>query len=234
MKTRSLFLLLLAITSLLPGCARMTKKEALRYASARALYADSKFDAAASSLKGAYSPPSLTLRGKALYFAGKLTSAKRALRLSLFLSPASTESALFLARIEREGGHIKKAQKLVTKILANDSQNLRAMRLAASLAEDEKNEEAASLWLDKTLAASEEACFAYLERGRLRWRAGNKTGALSDIRGAKALTPEGSPLYNAAQSLETSIERALKTAESAAAKNAGKGTIEGTIEENLQ
>jgi uncharacterized protein HemY len=102
----------------------------------------------------------------------------------------------------RETGKESAAKKIVEGLIADDPANIRALRLAASL---NGNSGAAMAFLDRAAAACEETALVFLDRARLLWIDGKRADALSDLRRAKALTPDGGELQRVINSLENTI-----------------------------
>ena len=151
--------------------------------------------------------PSLVLRGKAEYLSGDLAAADKSLKGALALRPENTEAALFLARLYRETGNKKEAQRLTEKILSDNPQDIRALRFAADLAKDRgaAGEAASAVLLDRAVEASAEAAMVFLDRARLRWAGGNSRGALEDLGRARVLLSRDSPVLKAVETLESII-----------------------------
>ena len=172
------------------------------------VYREGRFSEAALMLKGeAKFIPSLVLRGKAEYLSGDLTNARKTLERALNLRSHDLEASLFLVRVFRETGESGEAQKLMDKILEANSMDIRALRLAAELAHDRgiSGEAAAAALLDRAVEASAEAALVFLDRARLRWAGGNRSGALDDLGRAKVLLPYDSPVIRAVETLESII-----------------------------
>jgi hypothetical protein len=60
-------------------------------------------------------------------------------------------------------------------------------------------------FLDRAVEASSETALVFLERARLRWIAGNGKSALEDLRRARVLVHDDSPLLRSIKNLETAI-----------------------------
>jgi tetratricopeptide (TPR) repeat protein len=150
-------------------------------------------------------PPSLVLRAKAEYFYGDLKKAEKSCRRALKLKSSSFEAKLFLARIMREKGNLENAVQLIESALADNPQDIRALRLAAELAKDaEKNDEALA-YLDRAAEFSAESAMVLLDRARFRWIAGKDMEALEDLSRAKAMLPWDTPLLRSILNLEKII-----------------------------
>jgi predicted Zn-dependent protease len=184
------------------------EEDLLLYAKASSVYREGRYTEAASILSTERSfPPSLILRGKALYFSGDDDEAEKSLRRALALRPRNTEASLYLARLGREKGNLKDARQLIEGILSDDPQNIRALRLAAEMARDTgpQGEAMAAAYLDQAAEASVESALVFLDRARSRWVSGNGKGALEDLARARALLPDNSPLLRSVYSLESII-----------------------------
>jgi predicted Zn-dependent protease len=180
----------------------------LLYAKASSVYREGRYTEAASMLSEERAfAPSLVLRGKAQYFSGNDDEAEKSLRRALALSPGNTEASLYLARLRREKGNIKDARQIIEKILSDDPQNIRALRLAAEIARDTgpQGEATAAAYLDQAAEASSESALVFLDRARNRWVNGNGKAALEDLGRARALLPLNSPLLRSVITLESII-----------------------------
>ena len=181
----------------------------LRYVRSMDVYREGRFTEAAAMLKGETKfTPALVLRGKAEYLSGDLKGAGLSLNRALAINPHDTEASLFLARVSRESGKIGEAQKLIDNILGDNPMEIRALRLAAELARERgaNGEAAAAALLDRAVEASAEAALVFLDRARLRWAGGNRSGALEDLGHAKVLLPHDSPVMRALERLESIIQ----------------------------
>jgi tetratricopeptide (TPR) repeat protein len=203
------------------------------YARAQSVYAEGRFAESAAMLDSERAlrkfVPALVLRGKALYFAGELDEARSVFTRALKLRPSQTESSVFLARIYREQHDEQKALAIVENLLADDSSNIRALRLAAQLSSGKTGpgETGASAYLNRAVEAAGETSLVLLDRARLRWREGRGAEALRDLRGAKGLIPAQNPIYRTIENLEAVIaaagpENAAGAAGNAAAENQAK------------
>ena len=205
------FVLLAAVSSLsFVYCSSRTpdSETLLHYARAKNVYSEGRFREAALMLAGEKKfVPALVLKGKAEYLYGDLVTAEKTLKRALKLSPANTEASLFLAKLFREKGNQKEAQKLADKILADNSADIRTLRFAAELARDRgaSGEAASAILLDRAVEASSESAMVFMDRARLRWTGGNHNGALEDLGRAKVLLPNESPVMNAVETLESII-----------------------------
>jgi tetratricopeptide (TPR) repeat protein len=189
---------------LLEACAYEPSEETLMtYARAKGLYSAGKFSETAVLLAGEKRfAPGLTLRGKAEYFLDKQAQAERTLRLALKRRPSSMEASLYLARILRENGEVYEAKRMIDGLLSDDPSNIRALRFAADMGAGKVD---AADFLDRAVEASSETALVFLDRARLRWIAGNGKSALDDLRRARVLVHDDSPLLRSIKNLETAI-----------------------------
>jgi len=196
---------------LLVSCTRTPDTQTIRlYARASQAYAEGRFSETAEILnKEKKFPPALILRAKAEYFSGDFDNAEKSCRRAIKLRPSSFEAKLYLARILREKNDISGAVRLTESLLADNPQDIRALRLAAELAnETGKNDEAAAL-LDRAAEFSQESAMVLLDRARLRWIAGKGQEALEDLSRAKAMLPWDTPLLRAISNLEKTIKELI-------------------------
>ena len=180
----------------------------LLYARSQNVYRQGRFAEAAKMLTAETAfAPALVLRGKAEYLSGNFDAAANTLKRALALKPHDAEAAFFLARLSRETGDISGAQRLAEKILGDNPSDIRTLRFAASLARERgaAGEAASAALLDRAVEASAEAALVFLDRARLRWSGGNRSGALEDLRRARALLADDSPVVKAVEVLESII-----------------------------
>ena len=184
----------------------------LLYARCQDIYREGRFAETAKMLSGELRfVPGLVLRGKAEYLCGDLDAAGKSLRRALALKPHDAEASLFLARLFRETGDIAEAQKIAEKILGDNPSDIRTLRFAAELAREKGvlGEAASAVLLDRAVEASAalsaESALVFLDRARQRWSGGNRPGALEDLRRARALLSEDSPVMKAVERLESII-----------------------------
>ena len=185
----------------------------LLYARSRHIYSEGRFSEAANMLAGERRfAPALVLRGKAEYLSGDFAAAEKSLKRALALNPHDTEASLFMARLLRENGDLPEAQSLVEKILGNNPSDIRALRFAAALARERgaAGEAASAALLDRAVEASAESAMVFLDRARLRWSGGNSGGALEDLRRARALLSDDSPVIKAVEILESIISESSR------------------------
>ena len=181
----------------------------LLYSRSQNVYRQGRFAEAAELLAGEEKfIPALVLRGKAEFLSGDTGAAEKTLKIVIKKMPGNTEASLFLARLYREKGNSHEARKLTEQILSCNPQDIRALRFAAELSRDRgaSGEAASAALLDRAVEASSECALVFLDRARIRWIGGNGEGALEDLRRAKALLSEDSPVFRAVQSLESIIK----------------------------
>ncbi|MDR0444023.1 MAG: tetratricopeptide repeat protein [Treponema sp.] len=154
-------------------------------------------------------PPALMLRAKAEYFSGDLEKAEKSCRQTLKYRPSSFEARLYLARILREKGDLYSAVRSVESLLADNPQDIRALRLASELAEENGKSDEAAILLDKAAELSAESAMVLLDRARIRWVAGRGIEALNDLSRAKAMLPWDTPLLRSIINLENRIKEAM-------------------------
>jgi tetratricopeptide (TPR) repeat protein len=214
---KSIFFLALAIAAgctiliLLVSCNKTPDAETLRlHVRAGEIYAAGRFPETAEILAGEKKfPPSLLLRAKAEYFSGDLENAEKSCRAALAKRPSSYEAGLFLARILRETAGPAETEKLLESLLADNPQDIRALRLAAELAIENGKFDEASAFLDRAAEFSAESAMVLLDRARLRWIAGKSGEALEDLSRAKAMLPWDTPLLRAISNLENAVRGAM-------------------------
>jgi len=179
----------------------------LLYSRASAAYAQGHFEESSAMLEKVRSfAPALVLRSKALYFSGRGEEAEGILRRALRSAPGSGEAALFLARILREQDRDEEARGLIEIMLRNNPQDIRALRLASSLAFERGDIQDASAFLDRAVEASAETALVFVDRAKFRWTSGNGSGALEDLRKAELLLPWNSGLNKGISDLATVID----------------------------
>ncbi|MDR0388711.1 MAG: tetratricopeptide repeat protein [Spirochaetaceae bacterium] len=189
------------------GASLPSHGELSRYAKARSVYAEGRFSEAAGLLLPLKSlPQALTLRGKALYFQGRLEEAEKALARARKIRPSSFEAGLYLARIRSEQGDHEAAGELVEGLLADDSENIRALRYASELAFLRDRPEDGFAFLERAAGAGEELSLVFLDRARFRWIRGDGEGALDDLEKASLLAGENSLLGRTIAGLQKTIK----------------------------
>lgn len=190
------------------GAGSPGEQTLLLYARSHNVYREGRFGETAKMLAAERNfAPALVLRGKAEYFSGDSAAAEKSFKRALALNPHSKEASLFLARLSRERGDEKEARSLVEKILVNNPSDIQALRFSAELAR-ERGVSGEATWaalLDRAVEASAESALVFLDRARLRWIGGNISGALDDLRRARALLSDDSPALNAVKTLESII-----------------------------
>jgi len=190
--------------------------ETLRvFVSASDAYSQGRFAEAAEILKDQKNfVPSLILRAKAEYFSGDWEEAEKTCRRAIKLRSSSLEASLYLARILREKNNPKEARSVTEALLADNPQDIRALRLAAELSSDAGRYDEAVIFLDKAAEYSAECAMVLLDRARLRWvSAGTDEtalrSALDDLSRAKAMLPWDTPLFRSISNLERTINGVL-------------------------
>jgi tetratricopeptide (TPR) repeat protein len=207
------------------------EKTLLLYGRAAAAYAAGRFEETADLLEGSGNfAPALVLRSKALYFLGRGEDAEKLLRGLLRRHPELAEASLFLARIVREQGKDGEARELAEKLLRNNPGDLQALRLASDLAVERGDGEDAAALLDRAVEASAETALVFVDRAKLRWTAGNRKGALEDLRRAEILLPWNTSLVRGIRDMQTLIDTGTIGSETAGSETTGSGTA-GSREE---
>ena len=191
-----------------PSSAKSPDKETiLLYVRASDAYAKGRFaDVTELLQKQNNFPPALVLRAKAEYFSGDLDKAEKSCRRAIKLRPSSLEASLYLARILREKGDLKGAETIMESLLADNPQDIRALRFSAELASDARKFDEASFFLDRAAEFSAESALVLLDRARLRWIAGKNDEALEDLNRAKTMLPWDTPLLRSISNLEKTIK----------------------------
>ena len=214
MKLRFIFGLLMlgAIMVLSGACGKKADTENMMlYVKAHELYAAAQFSQAAGLLEGVNKfSPALILRAKAEYFSGNPDKAEKSCRRAIKYQPASFEAKLLLARVLREKGEMTNAQELAEGILADNPNDIRLLRFAATLAGERGDAAEAAVLLDRAAELSAEGAMVLLDRARLRWIAGRSTDALEDLSRAGAMIPAGTPVSRSINQLEKRITEAMQ------------------------
>jgi len=184
------------------------------YVRAGDAYAQGRFAETAELLqKQNKFPPAVMLRAKAEYFSDNFDKAEKSCRRVLKLRPSMLEANLYLARILREKGNLAGAETVIESLLADNPQDIRALRFAAELATDNKKYDSAVIFLDRAIEFSAESAMALLDRARLRWTVGRSTEsldkALEDLSRAKAMLTWDTPLLRSILNLEKTIKGAM-------------------------
>jgi tetratricopeptide (TPR) repeat protein len=202
---------LCAVVFLLISCTQKPDEKTVRvYVRASEAYAQGKFAETIGILHGEKNfPPALFLRAKAEFFIGDFENAEKTCKRAIKLRPSFFEARLYLARILREKDDLAGAGQLVTSLLADNSQDIRALRFAADIAvQTGKVDEAAAL-LDRAAEFSGESAMILLDRARLRWTAGKGQEALEDLSRARAMLPWDTPLIRTISNLENTIKELM-------------------------
>jgi len=208
---KSIWVIICVVVFLMTSCTQKPDEKTVRvYVRASEAYAQGKFAETIEILHGEKNfPPALLLRAKAEFFSGDLENAERTCRRAVKLRPAFFESKLYLARILREKNDLPGAVQIAESLIADNPQDIRALRFAADIAfETGKNDEASAL-LDKAAEFSAESAMVLLDRARLRWTAGKGDGALEDLSRARAMLPWDTPLLRSILNLEKTIKELM-------------------------
>jgi len=178
-------------------------------------YAQGRFAEAAEILQEQKNfVPALILRAKAEYFSGDWEKAEKTCRKAIKLRSSSLEASLYLARILREKNNLKEARSVTESLLADNPQDIRALRLAAELSSDAGRYDEAVIFLDRAAEYSAECAMVLLDRARLRWVSAGADetalrSALDDLSRAKAMLPWDTPLLRSISNLEKTINGVL-------------------------
>ena len=181
------------------------------YVRASDAYAQGRFaDAAEILQKQNKFVPALILRAKAEYFSGDWEEAEKTCRRAIKMRASSLEASLYLARILREKNNPEEARSVTEELLADNPQDIRALRLAAEISSDAGRYDEAVIFLDRAAEYSAECAMVLLDRARLRWvSAGSDEtalqSALDDLSRAKAMLPWDTPLFRSISNLERTI-----------------------------
>jgi len=202
------FYIAFCVASCVVSNAKSPDAETIRlYVRASDAYAQGRFAETADLLHRQNNfPPALVLRAKAEYFSDNLDKAEKSCRRAVKLRPSLLEANLYLARILREKGDLKGAETVMESLLADNPQDIRALRLAAELASDARKFDEAVIFLDRAAEFSAESALALLDRARLRWTAGKNAEALEDLSRARAMLPWDTPLLRSISNLEKTIK----------------------------
>ena len=197
---------------LFASCVKSPDMESIRlYVHAYEAYSQGRLDDVIEVLNSQNNfQPALILRAKAEYFSGDLKKAESSCRRAVKLRPSSMEASLYLARILRESGDLAGAEKLTEGMLADNPQDIRALRLAAELASDAGKFDEAAVFLDRAADFSAESAMVLLDRARLRWIAGRSEDALDDLSRARAMLPWDTPLLRSISNLERTINEVMR------------------------
>jgi tetratricopeptide (TPR) repeat protein len=202
---------LFAVLLLMISCKNTHDAETIRlYVRASDVYSLGRFAEAAEILRSQNNfPPALILRAKAEYFSGDIDNAEKSCRRAIKLRPSSLEAKLYMARILREKGNLAGAVKTLEDLLADNPQDIRALRLAAELEMEMGNFGEAALLLDRAADLSFESAMVLLDRARLRWIAGRGSDALEDLSRARAMLPWDTALIHSISNLENIIREVM-------------------------
>jgi len=210
-------LLYCTVIPLLVSCVKSPDTETIRlYVRASDAYSHGRFLEVSEILVNQNSfVPSLILRAKAEYFYGDLEKAERTFRKAVKLRPSSFEASLYLARILHDKNNNESASQVLEILLADNPQDIRALRLAAEIALENRKYDEAVILLDRAAEFSAESAMVLLDRARLRWVAsGNDEAAmqaaLDDLHRAKAMLPWDTPLLRSITNLEKLINGVLQ------------------------
>ena len=200
-----------AVIFLFVSCAKTPATETIRmYVRASEAYALGRFAETADILYGEKKfHPALVLRAKAEFFLGDLEKAEKTCRKALKTRPSSLEAKLYLARILREKGDMSGAEAAAQSMLADNPQDIRALRLAAEIAGETGKFDEAAVLLDRAAEYSAESALVLLDRARLRWTAGRGAEALEDLSRARAMLPWDTPLMRSILNLENIIKEVM-------------------------
>jgi tetratricopeptide (TPR) repeat protein len=175
------------------------------------MYAQGRFAESAGLLAALnHFPPALVLRAKAEYFSGELEKAEQSCRRAIKRRHSSLEAKLYLARILRDRGDLTEAAQAAESLLADNPQDIRALRFASGLALERGNTGEAAALLDQAAELAAECALVMLDRARLRWIAGRGAEALADLARARAMLPPDTPLVRSVANLESRIMEALQ------------------------
>ncbi|MCL2184366.1 MAG: tetratricopeptide repeat protein [Treponema sp.] len=202
-----LHITILVLSFFFISCSRTPNTESIRlYARASEAYSLGRFaDVKEILLAQKNFSPALLLRAKAEYFSGDIEKAEKSCRRALKLRPSSLEANLYLARILREKNDLTGAADTAEKMLADNPQDIRALRLAAEIAMEIGKFDEALIFLDRAAEYSAESAMVLLDRARLRWVSGRAKDALEDLSRAKAMLPWDTPLLRSITNLENII-----------------------------
>jgi len=215
MKTNILHLtqavFLSAVILVFVSCGNTPSLETIRmYVRASEAYAVGRFAETADILHGEKKfHPALVLRAKAEFFSGDLEKAEKTCRRALKTRPSSLEAKLYLARILREKGDTAGAEAAAQSMLADNPQDIRALRFSAEIAGETGKFDEAAVLLDRAAEYSAESALVLLDRARLRWTAGRGDEALEDLSRARAMLPWDTPLLRSILNLENIIKEVM-------------------------
>ena len=205
---KKLILMLCAIVVTVIGCEKEPDIETIRvYVRASDAYSQGRFAEVSEILSGKNKfLPAQILLAKAEYFAGNIEKAEKTCRRIIKQRPSSPEANLYLARILREKGDLAGAVEITEKLLSDDPQDIRALRLSADFSAEAGKLDEAAVLLDRAVEYTAEGAMVLLDRARLRWIAGRGYDALDDLSRAKAMLPWETPLMRSISNLEKIIK----------------------------
>ena len=193
------------------ACKGKTDADDIRlYINALELYGSGQFPQTAKLLAGVKFPPALTLRAKSEYFSGDLDQAEKTCRQAVKYQPAAFEAKLYLSRILRDKGENEKARQLAENMMADNPNDVRLLRFAATLAMERDDVVEAAVLLDRAAELSADSAMVLLDRARLRWIAGRGDEALEDLSRAGAMLPVNTPVSRSINQLEKRIREAMQ------------------------
>jgi len=143
--------------------------------------------------------PALMIRGKSLFLLGDDEQAIAVLSSAIVETPRAGQAALWLARAYRAKGDAARAEHTCQLALQADPANIEVLRLASMIALDADDSQASLAYLDRSIEAAAEAGMAFVDRATLRWAAGDRLGASTDLEAALAILPPGSSASAAAR-----------------------------------
>jgi len=217
MKTvlRKYYFLFFSAVLFYASCSEQPNEETIRvYASASNSYTYGRFAETIEILRSQNNfPPALLLRAKAEYFYGDLDKAEESCRRAIRFRSSLMEAHFYLARILFEKNDIAGAQAAIETLLADNPQDIRALRFAAQLASEAGKYDDAVILLDRAVEFSAECAMVLLDRARIRWiLAGNNNAqaALEDLSRAKAMLPWDTPVLRSIINLEKTIREVMQ------------------------
>lgn len=212
----SMLRLCVALSAVLTGCPAADRSAAIGAYAEAARYYDAgdmaaTIAAAAESLSADASfLPALLLYGKASYLRDDDAAAIASLERAVSLTQRSGEAALWLARAYRANGDGASARRSCELVLSCYPSDAAALRLASLLALDDDDVSLATAFLDRAIAAAGEVGLAFVDRAAMRWTAGDRDGALSDLDAALSTLPSGTASRAAAEALRASVRSARR------------------------
>jgi len=203
--------LIIAYCSAITACEKTPDVQTIRlYTAASEKYAMGDFSEVIDILNSQNKFfPSLILRAKAEYFYGDLEKTEKTCRRALKLRPSSFEAGLYLAKTLRDKNKNAEAQKQIEILLADNPQDIRALRLAADLAGGSGKFEEAVFFLNRASELSAESAMVLLDRARINWVAGRSKEALEDLSRARAMLPWDTPIQRSILNLEKIINEVM-------------------------